>query len=86
MVTITSADLQKKFGLYREMALKEPISVTHHGRENLVVMAADEFKRLKALDTRRPFYVWELPDDLAVALEAAEPPVFTAQYDHELKS
>ena len=54
MPPITSAELQKKFGLYREKALKEPVSVTHHGRKSLVLLAADEYKRLKALDTRQP--------------------------------
>lgn len=84
MVTITSADLRKQFGRCRELALKEPVSVTHHGRESLVVLSADEFKRLKALDTRQAFYAWELPEDLAKALEEAEPPAFTARFDHEL--
>jgi len=63
----------------------EPVSVTHNGRESLVVLSADEFKRLKALDTREALYAWELPQDLADALETAEPPAFTAQFDHELK-
>jgi prevent-host-death family protein len=52
MVVVTSADLQKQFGRYRELALKEPVTVTHRGRESLVVMSAAEFKRLRALDTR----------------------------------
>jgi PHD/YefM family antitoxin component YafN of YafNO toxin-antitoxin module len=86
MVTITSAELQKQFGRYREMALKEPVSVTHHGRKSLVVMAVDEFERLKALDTRQAFYPWELPEDIKQALETAEPPAWTAQFDHELKT
>ncbi len=86
MVTITTADLHKQFGRYRELALREPVSITHHGRESLVVMSADEFKRLKALDTRNAVYPWELPEDLKLALETAEPPAFTAQFDHEMKS
>ena len=85
MVTITSADLQKQFGRCRELALREPVSITHHGRDSLVVMSADEFKRLKALDTRQAFYPWELPDDLKQAMEISEPPEFTAQFDDELK-
>jgi len=64
----------------------EPVSVTHNGRESLVVLSADEFKRLKALDTREALYAWELPQDLADALETAEPPAFTAQFDHELEA
>lgn len=85
MPAITSAELQKKFGLYREKALKEPVSVTHHGRESLVLLAADEYKRLKALDTRQALYVWELPDDMQAALETARPPAASAQFDDELK-
>jgi prevent-host-death family protein len=49
MVTITAAELQKQFGRYREAAIREPVSVTHHGRESLVMLSADEYKRLKAL-------------------------------------
>lgn len=84
MVTITSAELQKQFGRYRELALRAPVSVTHHGRESLVVLSADEYKRLKALDTRQALHAWELPDDLVRALEVAEPPAHTAEHDHEM--
>lgn len=86
MVTVTSADLRKQFGRCRELALKEPVSVTHHGRESLVVLSADEFRRLKALDARQALYAWELPEDLATALEAAQPPAFTRQFDSELEA
>lgn len=86
MVTISSADLRRQFTRCRELALKEPVSVTHNGRESLVVLSADEFKRLKALDTREALYAWEIPRDLADALETAEPPAFTAQFDHELEA
>ena len=84
MVTVKSADLRRQFTRYRELALKEPVSVTYNGQESLVVLSADEFKRLKALDTRQALYAWELPADLAKALETAEPPAFTAKFDHEL--
>jgi prevent-host-death family protein len=83
MVTVTAAELQKQFGRYREAAIREPVSVTHHGRESLVMLSADEYKRLKALDNRQPVYPWELPDALAEALEKAEPPEFTRRFNHE---
>jgi len=86
MVTVTSADLRRQFGRCRELALKEPVSVTHNGQESLVVLSADEFKRLKALDTRQALYAWEIPEDLATGLETAEAPAFTAQFDHELEA
>ena len=69
MPTVTAAELQRQFGLYREIARKEPVTVTHHGRESLVVLAAEEYRRLKALDTRRSYYPHELPDDILAELE-----------------
>lgn len=84
MVTITAAELQKQFGRYREAAIREPVSVTHHGRESLVILSADEYKRLKALDDRKAIYPWELPGDLAEALAKAEPPEFTQKFNHEV--
>jgi prevent-host-death family protein len=83
MVRVTAAELQKQFGRYRDMALKEPVSVTHHGRESLVILSADEYERLKALDTRHAVHPWELPEHLAAALEEAEPPEFSKQYNSE---
>lgn len=84
MVTITAAELQKQFGRYREIAIREPVSVTHHGRESLVVMSADEYKRLKAMDDRQAYFAHELPDDLKQALESATPPAFTQAFDTEI--
>ena len=84
MVTISETDLESQFGSYKALALREPVSITSDGAETLVMLSADEFKRLKALDDRRSLYAWELPDDLAAALETATPPAFTSQYDIEL--
>lgn len=84
MVKITAAELQKQFGRYREVAIREPVSVTHHGRDSLVILSADEYRRLKALDDRKAVHPWELPDDLALALETAAPPEATREFDHEI--
>jgi prevent-host-death family protein len=79
---VTSAEFQKGFGRYREAALKEPVTITNHGRESLVLMAADEYHRLK----RRERRVMGLDDfsnaDLA-AIEAAQAPPEAAAFDHE---
>lgn len=50
MVTITAAELQKQFGKFRDMARREPVSVTHHGRDDLVVISAEEYNRLKHME------------------------------------
>ncbi|MSP81429.1 MAG: type II toxin-antitoxin system Phd/YefM family antitoxin [Alphaproteobacteria bacterium] len=85
MVTVTSAEFQKQFGRFRELAQREPVAITNHGRESLVLISADEFKRLKELDTRRAYYAWELPDDLAQALDTAAAPDWTARFDREIE-
>jgi prevent-host-death family protein len=82
MVKVTSAEMQKRFGQYSELAQREPVSITNHGRESLVLMSAAEFQRLKALDTRNAYYAHEIPEHLAEALEKAEPPGWTADLDH----
>ncbi len=85
MVTITAAELQNHFGRYRDLAQREPVAVTHHGRESVVVLAADEYKRLKALDTRQVFYAHELPEDVLAALDKGYEGPATPDLDHLVK-
>lgn len=85
MPTVTAAELQKQFGLYREIARKEPVTVTHHGRESLVVLAVEEFRRLKALDTRQAYYPHALPDDIVEELEKGYQGEPTPHLDHLMK-
>jgi prevent-host-death family protein len=84
MVRITAAELQKQFGRYCEAAIREPVSVTHHGRESLVMLSADKYKRSKARDGRKALYTWELRGVLAEALAKAEPPESSRQSNHEV--
>ncbi len=47
MITVTSAEFQKQFGQFRELAQHEPITVTNHGRDSVVLVSAAEYLRLK---------------------------------------
>lgn len=85
MVRITAAELQNHFGRYRDLAQREPVSVTHHGRESIVVLSADEYKRLKALDSRVALYPGELPEDVLQALDEGYQGEPTPHLDHLLK-
>jgi prevent-host-death family protein len=80
MRTITSAEFQRNFGRYQDVALTEPVAITRNGRERLVVLSADEYHRLKQQDRQG------LEDftaaDLA-AIRAAEPPPEAAAFDQE---
>jgi PHD/YefM family antitoxin component YafN of YafNO toxin-antitoxin module len=82
-VRISSAEFLKRYGAVTEQALREPVSITSHGRDRLVLLSADEYQRLRQQD-RRALYPWELsPEDLR-ALEASDAPEETARFDTEL--
>jgi prevent-host-death family protein len=84
MVRVTAAELQKQFGKYREVAIREPVSVTHHGRESLVLVSAAEFERLKQLDNRKSVWAWELDAEMKAALEQSVVPEDNGEFDHEI--
>ncbi|HEX7760304.1 MAG TPA: type II toxin-antitoxin system Phd/YefM family antitoxin [Caulobacteraceae bacterium] len=82
MSKITSAEFQKGFGRYREAALKSPIVITNHGRDSLVLLAADEYERLKSLE-RQALLVTELSETDARAMAEADVPAEATAFDHE---
>jgi len=82
-VTVSSGEFLKAYGRISETALREPVSITSHGRERLVLLSAEEYRRLKQND-RTPLYPWELSDDDLGALAAAEAPTEAAAFDHEV--
>jgi len=47
IITITSAELQRNFGKYQDAALTNAISITRNGRERIVMLSADEYRRMK---------------------------------------
>jgi len=83
-ITISSAEFLKAYGRISEAALREPVSITSHGRERLVLLSADEYRRLKRKD-REALYPWELSEADLRALEVAEAPAAAAAFDHEYK-
>lgn len=84
-VRVSSADLQRQFGRYREAALREPIVITSHGRDSLVLLSAEEYRRLKQQD-RQSLHAWELAEGDLRALEASEPAPECAEFDAECES
>jgi PHD/YefM family antitoxin component YafN of YafNO toxin-antitoxin module len=83
---VSSSEFLKSYGALSRQAQREPVTITNHGQDSLVLISAEEFQRLKALDTRRAYHPRELPEEWVKALQEAEAPEWTAQYDHELDS
>lgn len=52
MTIVSSADVQKNFGRYKEAAKAEPVVVTQYGKPAVVILLASEYERLKELDRR----------------------------------
>ena len=53
MRSITSADAKNNFGELIDLARAAPVMVTKYDRPVVVVMAVEEYERLKALDARK---------------------------------
>ena len=53
MQTLSAKDAKYGFGRLIDLARAEPVAVAKHGRPVVVVMAVEEYERLKALDSRK---------------------------------
>ncbi len=84
MVTISSVEFQRKFGRYRDAAQREPVVITNHGRENLVLLSVDEYRRLKRRD-RQALRVEDLTQADLEALASAEPPTQAEAFNDEFE-
>lgn len=66
MLSVPAAEFQRNFGRYQDEALKQPLSITRNGRDRLVVLAVEEYQRLK----RRDRVARKIEDLSAAELEA----------------
>lgn len=49
-INVSSADFIRNIGYWQNEALRQPISITHHGRERLVLAAPDAFQTTSGSD------------------------------------
>lgn len=50
MKTMSAKDAKNAFGMMIDAARAAPVAIEKHGRKVVVVMAVEEFERLKALE------------------------------------
>lgn len=67
---VSAADFQNNFGLYADAARLAPVIVTRYGRDELVVLSAAEYARLRATDRRVIILNETGPDEAAELLQA----------------
>jgi prevent-host-death family protein len=81
---VTASEFQQAFGALSDKARHDPVVITKHGRDSLVVMAAEEWERLRRRD-RRVGLTTELSEEWADAIRQAKVPDEFAHLDAELK-
>ncbi|MCK6450296.1 MAG: type II toxin-antitoxin system prevent-host-death family antitoxin [Alphaproteobacteria bacterium] len=67
---VTAAEFQNNFGRYADAAREAPVVVTRYGREELVVLSAAEYERLRASYRRVIVLNETTPDEAAELLQA----------------
>ncbi len=82
---ISTADFIKNFGALADQALSEPVRITKHGRDRLVMLSATEYDRLKRRD-RRVVRLEDLTDEELELIAQAEVPAEYAYLDAELEN
>jgi prevent-host-death family protein len=83
-VTVSAAEFHRNIGVYQDIALTKPVTITKNGRERTVLLSAEEYARLKRRD-RRTIAAGELSERHVDAIRSAKVPDQYAHLDKELK-
>jgi PHD/YefM family antitoxin component YafN of YafNO toxin-antitoxin module len=83
MFRVSSGELQRKIGYVQDLALVEPVTITTNGRDRLVMMSAEEYRRLKRRD-RRVMGLEDFTEADLEALRKVQPSASAAAFDHEV--
>lgn len=83
MRTLTTVELQRELADGEDLATAEPVAITRQGREELVLLSMEEYRRLKRRD-REALLVEELSDEDLEAIGKAEVPAEYAYLNAEL--
>jgi prevent-host-death family protein len=84
MIRMTEAELPGGLGALAEKARHEPVTITKDGRDDLVLLSAEEYARLKRRD-RRVGPTEDLSEEWIEAVRSAKVPDEFAALDAELK-
>ena len=84
MIRMTETDLHQDLDALADRARHEPVTITKDGRDDLVVLSAEEYARLKRRD-RRVGLTEDLPEECVEAVRNAKVPDEFAALDAEPK-
>lgn len=74
MTETSASDFQKRLGEFTDIARREPVMITRHGRPSLVLLAAEDYERLRLIEERstRAIRTADLPDETIEAIMTAD--------------
>jgi PHD/YefM family antitoxin component YafN of YafNO toxin-antitoxin module len=81
--TADASDVQRRFSYWKRRAQHAPVIVRHHGQDEVVLLSAEEFARLKRRD-REVLRPEDFSDDELAAIAAAKVPDSYAHLNAEL--
>jgi prevent-host-death family protein len=74
VTTTNASDFQKRLGEFTDLARREPVMITRHGRPSLVLLAAEDYERLKVIEERstKAIRTADLPNETIDAMKTAD--------------
>ena len=74
MLTINASEFQKRVGEFTDIARREAVTVTRHGRPSVVVLSAEDYERMKQIEERatKAISVRNLPRETIRSMRAAK--------------
>ena len=74
MLTVNASEFQKRVGEFTDIARREPVTVTRHGRPSVVVLSAEDYERMKQIEERatKAISVRNLPRETIRSMRAAK--------------
>jgi prevent-host-death family protein len=84
MTKVTSGEFAREFGRYRALAQRGPVIITNHGRDDVVLLAAEDYVRLSRYE-QKSFHVSQLPSEVVDELGEVSVPKAAAKFNREYK-
>ena len=74
MRTVNASEFQRRVGEFSDIARREPVTVIRHGRASVVLLAAEDYQRLKLIEgrTSRAVRTADLPASTLDAMSTAD--------------
>jgi prevent-host-death family protein len=75
---VTASEFQNAFGLLSDKARRQPVVITKHGHDSLVVLPVEEWERLKRRDRHVGLTAQASDEWIEAVRSAPSPPEYTA--------